>query len=87
MTEKAANLLRLSIVALVGMLVILTLTAGCAHRPGELTQAAARGCSLMLDQAAAQCGDPITAECAAEAWNVSVADAGRLLEAAGRVGE
>jgi len=67
------------------MFVVLTLTAGCAHLPAELTQAAARGCAALLDQAAAQCGDPITPECAAEAWNVSEADARRLLASAQRV--
>jgi len=87
MTERAANLFRLSIVALVGMIVVLTLTAGCAHLPQGLTRAAAHGCATMMDQAAAQCGDPITAACAAKVWNVPEADAGRLLEAASRVGQ
>jgi len=87
MNEKTANLLRLSIVALVGMVVVLSLTIGCSHLPTQLTRAAATGCSVMLDQAAAQCGDPITSECAARVWNVPEGDARRLLEAAERVGQ
>lgn len=85
MTEQASILARLTLVAVLGMLAVLVTLAGCSHMPQQLTRAAAVGCSAMMDQAAAQCGDPITAECAAQAWNVPEADARRLLEAAERV--
>lgn len=74
-----------ALVAAVLAFLLLMFAGGCSHLPVQLTRAAATGCGAMLDQAAVKCGDPITAECAAEVWNVPEDDARALLEAAGRV--
>lgn len=83
----AGNIIRIMIVLAVGVAVIawLLMAGGCAHLPTKITTAAARGCSLMLEEAAAVCGDPVTPSCAARAWNVSEADARALLRSAERV--